>query len=62
MHASEMAGWGVPSLGNPQELYYFNRMALSVYTELGMIKELSAQAKPLGPWAFGCMDTVRMEQ
>ena len=28
-----------------QELYHFNRMALSVYTELGMIKELSVAPK-----------------
>lgn len=30
---------------NEQELYFFNRMALSVYTELGMIKELSTVAQ-----------------
>ncbi|CAJ1443682.1 unnamed protein product [Effrenium voratum] len=30
---------------NEQELYHFNRMALSVYTELGMIKELSVAPK-----------------
>jgi len=30
---------------NEQELYYFNRMALSIYTELGMTAELSTQAK-----------------
>lgn len=28
-----------------QELYHFNRMALSVYTELGMMRELSQQPK-----------------
>lgn len=28
-----------------EELYFFNRMALSVYTELGMIKELSTVAQ-----------------
>ena len=28
-----------------EELYYFNRMALSIYTELGMTAELSTQAK-----------------
>ena len=30
---------------NSEELYFFNRMALSIYTELGMIKELSTVAK-----------------
>ncbi|CAK8997764.1 unnamed protein product [Durusdinium trenchii] len=38
-------GFAAYHLRREQELYYFNRMALSVYTELGMIKELSAQAK-----------------
>lgn len=30
---------------NEQELYYFNHMTLSVFTELGMVKELSQGAK-----------------
>ncbi|CAE7758910.1 unnamed protein product, partial [Symbiodinium sp. CCMP2456] len=30
---------------NEQELYFFNRMALSIYTELGMVKELDVHAK-----------------
>lgn len=38
-------GYAAYHTRNEQELYFFNRMALSVYTELGMITELSAVAK-----------------
>ena len=38
-------GYAAYDSRNEQELYHFNRMALSVYTELGMMKELSQQPR-----------------